>query len=86
MSVDSVIYRNIILYIVKESNVMSGPLSEIEVRLWPFKLVVRGAGAIAAIRWPLAAILTAIAVAILAGVLCEAYSVCFDVLGSIRRL
>lgn len=38
--------------------------SEIEVRFWPFKLAARGDRAIAAVRWPLAVILVAVAAVI----------------------
>lgn len=43
--------------------------SEIEVRFWPFKLSARGDRAIAAVRWPLALIMVAVAVAILSAAL-----------------
>jgi hypothetical protein len=51
---------------------MSIPPPEIEVCLWPFKLMVRGTSAIAVVRWPLTAILVAIAISILATVVFEA--------------
>lgn len=43
--------------------------SEIEVRLWPFKLAARGDRAVAAVRWPLAVIMIAVAVSILSSTL-----------------
>lgn len=43
---------------------MKNDPSEIEVRLWPFTLKARGENAIAAIRWPLVAVLVAIAICI----------------------
>ena len=40
-------------------------IDRIDIRLWPLKLSARGNHAISAIKWPLAAILFALAVAIL---------------------
>lgn len=42
---------------------------EIEVRFWPFRLLARGDRAIAAVRWPLAAILIAVAATIFGAML-----------------
>ena len=39
--------------------------SELEVLFWPFKLSARGDRAIAAVRWPLAVIMIAVAAAVL---------------------
>jgi hypothetical protein len=43
-------------------------IDEIEIRLWPFRLSARGDQAIAAVKWPLAIVLIAVAVAILGAV------------------
>lgn len=46
---------------------------ELEVRFWPFSLKARGENAIAAVRLPLAVVLFAIAIAILAAILFRGY-------------
>ena len=58
------ISRNIIRLRSTEANAMKNDPSEIEVRLWPLTLRVRGENAITAMRWPLVAVLVAIAICI----------------------
>jgi hypothetical protein len=58
------ICRNIIRLRSTEANAMENDPPEIEVRIWPFTLRARGENAIAAIRWPLVAVLVAVAMCI----------------------
>jgi hypothetical protein len=47
-----------------------GP-TEIDIRFWPFRLLARGDRAIAAMKWPITAVLFAVALAILISLFSE---------------